>query len=84
LTVRSGDVTLNKGTKVLWRAPNHQAAKLVMQGDGNLVALDAAGHPVWDSGTEGHAGARLALQGDGNLVVYSVHDVALWASNTSG
>jgi hypothetical protein len=60
------------------------AAALVMQGVGNLVALDGSGHPVWDAGTEGHAGARLAVQDDGNLVVYSAHDKALWASGTSG
>jgi len=85
LTVHSGDVTLSKGATVLWRAPTgHKAAALVMQVDGNLVALDGSGHPVWDAGTEGHAGARLALQDDGNLVVYSAHDKALWASNTSG
>jgi hypothetical protein len=41
-----------------------------MQGDGNLVLYDYAGHPRWASGTDGHHGARLVLQCDGNLVIY--------------
>jgi len=54
---------------------------LVMQGDGNLVEYDTAGHPLWDTQTAGNPGAWAVLQAsDGNLVVYSATGHALWAA----
>lgn len=58
--------------------------KLVMQGDGNLVAYNAAGKAVWSSGTSNNPGAKAAMQSDGNFVVYSAAGKALWQSGTSG
>ncbi|MEV6634863.1 hypothetical protein AB0M54_29355 [Actinoplanes sp. NPDC051470] len=56
--------------------------RLVMQGDGNLVAISAAGQPLWASGTNGRPGAEVVLQDDGNLVIYDRAGKALWATST--
>ncbi|MFI8102138.1 hypothetical protein [Streptomyces sp. NPDC086023] len=52
-----------------------------MQGDGNLVAYDAAWRPLWNSGTAGRPGAYLAVSNEGNLIVYSSASTPLWWSN---
>jgi hypothetical protein len=58
--------------------------KLVMQGDGNLVAYTPDGVPTWSTATDGHPGAHARMLTDGNLVVASVDDtVALWSSGTA-
>ncbi len=59
------------------------SARLVMQGDGNLVRY-ANGRAPWSSNTAGHSGARLVMQGDGNLVVYNANNVAVFATGTAG
>jgi surface antigen len=60
-------------------APGYQ---LIMQGDGNLVAYQSSGQPLWASQTNGHPGAYAALQSsDGNLVVYSPAGNALWSAS---
>lgn len=60
-------------------SPGYQ---LIMQGDGNLVAYQASGQPLWASQTNGHPGAYAALQSsDGNLVVYSAAGNALWSAS---
>jgi surface antigen len=57
--------------------------RLIMQGDGNLVAFTPGGRPVWNSRTWGNQGAYAELQsGDGNLVVYTSSRKALWDSKT--
>lgn len=61
-----------------------EALHLIMQGDGNLVLYDAAGHPLWNSRTEGHPGSMAIMQGDGNLVVYAPGGHPLWANGTAG
>lgn len=59
----------------------HSPYELIMQGDGNLVAYNAAWKPLWASETSGHSGAYAALQSsDGNLVVYSSSGKALWSA----
>jgi surface antigen len=58
--------------------------KVVMQSDGNLVEYNAAGTPLWNSGTYGHQGAFAIMQSDGNLVVYGPAGEALWNSGTYG
>ena len=59
--------------------------RLVMQGDGNLVLYDNAGHPLWASNTSGHPDVwDVVMQGDGNLVIYNFQSRPLWASNTAG
>jgi hypothetical protein len=44
-------------------------ARLIMQGDGNLVLYNHNGKALWSSGTFGNVGDRLEVQTDGNLVV---------------
>jgi hypothetical protein len=82
------------GNLVLYRAGDGAAlwdirpqpggpGECIMQGDGNLVAYNAAAAPVWASNTDGNPGARLILQDDGNLVIYRTDGTPLWASNTA-
>ncbi len=55
--------------------------QLVMQADGDLVAMTGGGRPLWASQTSG-PGVFAALQAsDGNLVVYSATDVPLWTAS---
>jgi len=56
---------------------------VTMQGDGNLVMLDADGNYVWSSGTWGNDGASLVMQSDGNLVIYSADGPPIWATATN-
>ena len=44
-------------------------ARLIMQGDGNLVLYNKNGKALWNSGTSGSVNDRLEVQSDGNLVV---------------
>lgn len=55
--------------------------RLIMQGDGNLVAYGPAG-AVWATYTNG-PNRRAVMQGDGNLVIYE-GSKALWNSQTGG
>ncbi|GHJ42947.1 hypothetical protein Cs7R123_02890 [Catellatospora sp. TT07R-123] len=57
------------------------AYRLVMQGDGNLVAYGPGG-PLWATYTAGRA--RFVNQTDGNLVVYPNAGGVSWASGTGG
>jgi hypothetical protein len=60
------------------------AARVTMQGDGNLVVYSYRGTPLWTSGTNGHNGAYLAVQTDGNAVVYNANGAwSGWATKTS-
>jgi hypothetical protein len=55
-----------------------------MQAPGNLVLYNAAGAPIWFTGTSGVPGTRAVMQDDGNLVLRAPGDVPTWASNTYG
>jgi hypothetical protein len=87
LTVETdGDVTLFRtmfGTR-LWSTNTTAtpAVALLMQADGDLVALTASRNPVWRSGTASNPGSACVLQDDGNFVVKSPTGSMLWASNT--
>ena len=64
-------------------APEKQAAKLVMQTDGNLVAYNAKGQPVWATDTyrggDDKLGGRLALYDDATLVLLNKSsDKPIW------
>jgi methionine-rich copper-binding protein CopC len=90
-----GNVVIYSGTTPIWTAqpttllpgqfissPNGQYV-LTLQADGNLVEYNAAGTPLWASGTQGKGVTEMLMQGDGNLVLYS-GGTAVWASNTAG
>jgi len=78
--------TVLLANETLW--PNQQIlmgqARLIMQGDGNLVYYEPGWLAEFSSQTHGNPGSRLIMQGDGNLVVYSPGNVALWHSGTWG
>ena len=77
-----GHVVLYHNGVAIWTAVGTYGigTTFVMQGDGNLVAYDAAVRPLWNSKTNGHPGAYLAIQNSGNIVVY-YGDTPLWWSN---
>lgn len=56
-------------------------ARLVMQGDGNLV-IYRNGQASWSSNTHGNPGATARMQYDGNLVVYAANGQPLWSTRT--
>ena len=64
--------------EALWATMTFEPGEVAMQGDGNLVVYNAAGVPLWSSGTAGNPGAWLAVQGDSNLVVYDYYGYPLW------
>jgi hypothetical protein len=53
-----------------------------MQADGNLVVYEAAGTPVWASGTAGHPGASLRVGDDGNMAVVTPAGATVWQTAT--
>ena len=68
-----------RGNLELWKIPelslvwesgtSGKGAKLIMQGDGNLVIYDDDDESVWASGTFGHERALLSVEDDGRLVI---------------
>lgn len=70
--------TLNPGNFVVSADGQY---RLIMQGDGNLVAYGPSG-AVWATYTNG-TNRRAVMQGDGNLVVYE-GPKALWDAQTGG
>jgi len=64
-----------------WHTVTHQHAGsyAIMQDDGNLVVISAAGKPLWASRTGGNSGAYLVIQNDGNLVIYRSDGKSIWS-----
>eukprot|EP00775_Hariotina_reticulata_P009626 gene9626-9786_t len=59
--------------------------RLIMQRDGNLIALDTAGAQVWATNTAGQGtgpGYKVSVLNNGNVVLYDALNVPLWATNT--
>ncbi len=81
IAVLSGGASLSSGQSLV-----AGGARLLMQGDGNLVAYDATGKAVWNSGTydPANVGSTLSMQADGNLVIYRPNGQAIWSSGTYG
>ncbi|MFL5238030.1 MAG: lectin [Rhizomicrobium sp.] len=71
--------------RLLWHSATRgrNAARMVMQDDGNLVIYDKRGRPLWATGTEGNQSAYLTLQQDGNVVIYSQENRPLWQTATA-
>ncbi|SDI94076.1 D-mannose binding lectin [Frankineae bacterium MT45] len=65
-------------SNVMWmsNAGGRPGARLVLQGDGNLVEYSPANIPLFFTATS--AGAVLVMQSDGHLVLYSSTYVPLW------
>jgi len=57
-------------------------ARVVMQGDGNLVVYDTAWHPLWATMTM-VAGSSLVGEADGNLVLRAPDGRPLWTAGVS-
>jgi len=72
-------VQFYNGNDGRWDTGTSNGARLVMQGDGNLVLYTSWWSPVWASNTAGNPGAYLNVQDDGNLVVYSANNQRLWS-----
>lgn len=77
---------LNQGTFVKCTmtvgAKDKQAAKLVMQADGNLVLYNDGNQPLWATDTyrggDDRLGKYLVMYDDGNLVLVSRTEKAIW------
>lgn len=75
----AGELLLRSGSRTVWSAnTDGSAARLNMQGDGNLVTYDASSRPLWSSKTAGRAGATLTLQDSGRSEVRLAGSV-LWS-----
>ena len=60
--------------------------RLILQKDGNLVALDSSYRLVWESKTANKAPGpyTLTMEDSGNCVLYGEGGVYLWATRTAG
>lgn len=58
------------------------AVALDLRADGNLVAVDEDGDPVWRSRTAGQGPATLVLQDNGDLVLLGASGEPVWSSGT--
>ena len=68
------------------RGDRDRHARLIVQGDGNVVVRrERDDRVVWDTKTAGNGGgARLTMQDDCNLVLYNSAGRPLWESFTGG
>ena len=64
--------------RLLFFSGSAGTARLLMQGDGNLVAYRGDGVAVWASGTWRDGLSRLAVQDDGNVVLYRADGTPSW------
>jgi hypothetical protein len=55
--------------------------RAVLEGNGNLVLIDAAGQTLWSTNKTASGCTNLKLQDDGNLVLYTAAS-AYWATGT--
>jgi hypothetical protein len=73
--------------RVIWMSNKlHKASKLVMQGDGNLVAFDTNGKPQWSSNSRQQKIKKrflLSVQNDRNVVIKQENGAVIWTTNTA-
>jgi hypothetical protein len=81
----------NDGSLIWMSNKLHTPKKLVMQGDGNLVAFDTNGKPQWASNSRQKNDAKkkknidtfqLNVQNDRNVVIVSSNGSTIWSTNT--
>lgn len=80
LDTTGGGLAVRRDGRVIWRNGllDRNAARLDMQGDGNLVLRTARGTALWTSRTAGRGAADLWIQDDGNLVLRDRNRAVLW------
>lgn len=78
---RNGLLIRNDFTRE-WSRDISGVNRLVLQDDGNLVALSSKNQPLWATGTDGNPGAKLTMESNGNLVLYNQSGAQIWDSNT--
>jgi hypothetical protein len=61
-----GNLVLYLGSTALWASGTNSGVSLRSQSDGNLVLVNAAGNPVWASGTWNAGPSTLSLGNDAN------------------
>jgi hypothetical protein len=78
---RDGNLVLyvDHPSKPIWASGTNgkSAGACIMQNDGNLVIIDAFGHPIWSSDTH-----DLIVQDDGDVVVHRPDNTPAWRTNT--
>jgi len=69
--------------EVFWnaRTGGNVGARLVMQGDGNLV-IYIGSKALWNTQTAGKGSSYLEMQNDTNLVTYTAQNTATWSYKT--
>jgi hypothetical protein len=80
-TFEAGQLSLRPGAKI-----STAGLTLEYQSNGNLVARDPGGKPVWDTGTLqdcGGANCKVAFQEDGNLVLRDAAGKTYWHTHTA-
>lgn len=77
-----GKVLLTRSGQPVWEPKlSGKATHLDLLENGNLVAFDEAGNPVWQSWTAGHTGATLKVTDDGNVVLLDAKGKQYWDRN---
>ena len=72
---------------IIWMSNKlHTPSKLVLQGDGNLVAFDINGRPQWSSNSRQKRSRKkfyLSVQNDRNVVIKQANEKVIWSTNTT-
>lgn len=78
-----GNIVLYTPYRAIWASNTFRRLfdRIIVQGDGNIVAYNGDNYPIWSSRTNGTGSNIWSLQEDGNLVLYSPGRPT-WATNT--
>eukprot|EP00978_Attheya_sp_CCMP212_P017005 scaffold45035_cov49-Attheya_sp.AAC.4 len=84
----SGQVVVRRGDgSVSWRVDVSGAEKMVLQGDGNWLAVSPTGKVIWAAGVslleDNRVPFRLSIVADGQLAILDVDGVAVWNTNSA-
>jgi quercetin dioxygenase-like cupin family protein len=83
----SGEVVVRRGDgSVSWRVNVSGAEKMLLQGDGNWLALSPTGKVIWAAGVslleDNRKPFRLSIVADGQLSILDADGVAVWNTNS--